>query len=404
MTPYGKFKKVVRALPRYVKFVQGTPEAFEKLLHKDNDTLYVIFEEDEANATLYLGSKIVAKSDTDIKNNAIAISFLSELKDVQLSGIMLHDSVLVYDSDTQSWTDKNFNDLIFSGATHTSAGSSGLVPAPQSEEETKFLSGDGTWKAIELPEVKEYNASNIYFNTDLITNYDIGNVQLKNKDSVVIAAAGKSLVEVFGMLFGGEKTIEDDTIIAQPLDPYSYFTNYTDAEQAADEAATAGSLNTHYYYGQTLTVANNASARLYIIQPDASLAQVAVLQDIPTPIDTYSKVEIDNRIAAATHLKRKMINTVEEIGLYAENNADAQEYIYMVPTGLTLADNRYDEYMIISVIDEDGVEIQAIERVGTWEVDLSDYAKAFEITALTNKIAELENRIGALEAVIQGQT
>jgi hypothetical protein len=29
----------------------------------------------------------------------------------------------------------------------------------------------------------------------------------------------------------------------------------------------------------------------------------------------------------------------------------------MVPTGFTLADNRYDEYMIIPVVDEDGVEI-----------------------------------------------
>ena len=317
---------------------------------------------------------------------------------------MLHDSVLVYDSITQSWTDKNINDLVFEGATDISDGSCGLVPAPLSEEKEKFLSGDGKWKAIELPEIKEYDASNIYFTTNLTTNYDIGNIQLKNKDSAVIAAAGKSLVELFDMLFGGEQIVKNDVIIAQPIDPYGYFTNYADAELAANEAAAAGSLNTHHYYGQTLTVANNNSARLYIIQPDATLAQVAILQDIPVPIDTYSKIEIDNKIAAATHLKRKMINTVEEINTYAENNPDAKEYIYMVPTGLTLADNRYDEYMIIPVIDEDGIEIQAIEKVGTWEVDLSDYAKTSEITTLTNKITDLENRIATLEAIIQGQT
>ena len=103
------------------------------------------------------------------------------------------------------------------------------------------------------------------------------------------------LVEVFDMLFGGEQIVKNDAIIAQPTDPYGYFTNYADAELAANEAAAAGSLNTHNYYGQTLTVVNNNSARLYIIQPDATLAQVAILQDIPVPIDTYSKIEIDNR-------------------------------------------------------------------------------------------------------------
>ena len=60
--------------------------------------------------------------------------------------------------------------------------------------------------------------------------------------------------------------------------------------------------------------------------------------------------------------------------------------------------------MIIPVIDEDGIEIQAIERVGTWEVDLSDYSKVSDILALQTQISELEKRIAFLENSTYGQT
>ena len=37
-------------------------------------------------------------------------------------------------------------DNIFVGATSAAPGSKGLVPVPQAGDDTKFLSGDGTWK------------------------------------------------------------------------------------------------------------------------------------------------------------------------------------------------------------------------------------------------------------------
>ena len=36
-------------MAKYVKFLRGSPEAFAKLKHKDSDTLYFIYEEDEAD-------------------------------------------------------------------------------------------------------------------------------------------------------------------------------------------------------------------------------------------------------------------------------------------------------------------------------------------------------------------
>lgn len=36
----------------------------------------------------------------------------------------------------------------FTGATSSTAGAHGLVPAPASGDDTKFLAGDGTWAAL----------------------------------------------------------------------------------------------------------------------------------------------------------------------------------------------------------------------------------------------------------------
>lgn len=77
---------------------------------------------------------------------------------------------------------------------------------------------------------------------------------------------------------------------------------------------------------------------------------------------------ISTAIAGADHLQRKVVTNVGEINVNAE---DADRYIYMVPKAGESGDS-YDEYMVIS---------GALESVGDWKVDLSDYAKTAEVTA-----------------------
>lgn len=211
---------------------------------------------------------------------------------------------------------------------------------------------------------------------------------------------------------------------AFPLDARSYFESYDAAVAAALAAVEAGSTDGTYYFGQTVVVVENQVAKLYLIQPDHSLAPVtgsggstqievdsnqfefvngkltikgfgeAKENQIPSvdangnliwvdPIDAYTKIETDNKIkeavANAAHLKRKIVNTVEEIDLNAE---DAEQYIYMVPNGLTENDDKYDEYMVVTVAD-----VRFVEKVGSWAVDLSDYAKK---TDLDNKVDKVE--------------
>jgi hypothetical protein len=91
---------------------------------------------------------------------------------------------------------------------------------------------------------------------------------------------------------------------AFPLDARSYFESYAAAAAAAATAEPAGSTNTVYYFGQTIAVVEEGKATLYTIQPDKTLSTIG---------DTYTKVEIDAKIAAAGHLKRKIVKDIAEI-------------------------------------------------------------------------------------------
>lgn len=73
--------------------------------------------------------------------------------------------------------------------------------------------------------------------------------------------------------------------------------------------------------------------------------------------------QVAAQVAAADHLTRKKVASLDAIDL---ESADAAQYIYMVPKEDSGDGDKYDEYMVL-----DG----ALEPVGNWAVDLSDYQK-----------------------------
>lgn len=72
------------------------------------------------------------------------------------------------------------------------------------------------------------------------------------------------------------------------------------------------------------------------------------------------------------------------------------QYIYMVPSGLLDDDNKYYEYIVveIDIHDEETNEVtkaKKIEKVGSWEVNLSEYAKKTEVNnALNLKVDKVD--------------
>lgn len=110
----------------------------------------------------------------------------------------------------------------------------------------------------------------------------------------------------------------------------------------------------------------------------------AELETKANAADVYTRAETDSAIstaiADADHLKRVTVNSVEEINVEA---ADADQYIYMVAKENGTAGDYYEEYM---------VSAGAVEKVGNWKVDLSEYAKTTYVnTELGKKVDAVED-------------
>ena len=124
-----------------------------------------------------------------------------------------------------------------------------------------------------------------------------------------------------------------------------------------------------------------------------AIADKAVDITVPTKVSDLSNdskfqtdAEVAAAIAAADHMKRKIVNSTADIDLTAE---DASQYIYMVKKTSTKTGDKYDEYMVL-----DG----ALEKVGDWEVDLSNYVqkdgdKVLSTNDFTNELLEKLNGI-----------
>ena len=140
----------------YVKFLRGTPAAFEKLSIKDKDTLYFISEPGAKNGLLYLGDKIIAGSSS---TGSISNLSIADLKDVIIDNTGLTDgSILMYDWVKKAWVNKTLDEVVvdvMQGASSTKAGAAGLVPAPKVGEQNKFLRGDGTWAEAGLTDAEK---------------------------------------------------------------------------------------------------------------------------------------------------------------------------------------------------------------------------------------------------------
>lgn len=134
------------ALPGYVKFLRGTKTAFDKIITKDNDTLYFIYDsEDQTKGSLYLGDKLIGGGN----GSATAVTDINDLADVLISNVQ-DKQILAYDASTKKWVNKTPEEIqveVMTGATADVAGTSGLVPAPAAGAQDKFLRGDGAWAA-----------------------------------------------------------------------------------------------------------------------------------------------------------------------------------------------------------------------------------------------------------------
>lgn len=132
------------ALSGYVKFLRGTKAAFDKIVTKDKDTLYFIYDsDDQTKGSLYLGNKLIGGGN----GSTTTVTDINDLANVLISNVQ-DKQILVYDASAEKWVNKTPEEIqVMTRATADAAGTSGLVPAPAAGEQDKYLRGDGTWAA-----------------------------------------------------------------------------------------------------------------------------------------------------------------------------------------------------------------------------------------------------------------
>lgn len=99
------------------------------------------------------------------------------------------------------------------------------------------------------------------------------------------------------------------------------------------------------------------NAENVVVSDGESLADK--LAALPTEMRTIA-AEV---LASSGKLERKIVDSLEDI---KPGDDGADKYIYMVPRSGGKNGNQYDEYMVIG---------GAVEKVGDWEVDLSNYVQ-----------------------------
>lgn len=327
----------------YVKFFRGTPNAFEKLAVKNNDTLYFISETDEAKGSLYLGSKLISGN----------VSSINDLEDVLVNDLLTKDQILAYDDEQEKWVNKSALDVIglMIGATETAQGGIGLVPAPGIGQNDLFLRGDGVWAAPE---------SSVQLKTD-------------NKSISTLADGQTISLKNFGVQYYKYVAATDNEAAHYELQIVDS-NNPWKANLEPKVVEEDGELVLGWFEPNPTTIDGVQDEIIELNNQIVSInSNINAINENLTNV--YNKKEtqdyVASEIAKVNHLTRKTFATIEEANAFILTEEHPENYIYMILASSDFwgENNKYDEYMYI-----DG----KLEKVGAWETDLSDYVKKQE--------------------------
>lgn len=203
----------------------------------------------------------------------------------------------------------------------------------------------------------------------------------------------RAKVHVIADGWGTQVTITNETTIQQVIDEVNnntmgpqryYFDRYTGRIEARDKDTgarldtviedSAGTTCNPVQVPDYYTRGKNAVFTDIVINGDpAPVVGKQVRISVPTSVSQLennsnfqTKAQVAATVAAASHLKRKKVASVDDIDPAA---ADADQYIYMVAKAGGKNGDKYDEYMVL-----DG----EVEKVGDWAVDLSGFQEAEE--------------------------
>ena len=361
----------------YVRFYRGSPEAYANVI-KNNDTLYFVYGSDSDKGSLYLGDRLISGNVSNITDLEDLI--ITELQDKQ---------ILQYDIAQSAWVNKSIREAIgiMTGAREDAQGSIGLVPMPGIGEQNLFLRGDGVWASPGASSPTDNKSITTIDN--VLTLKDFGVKYYK-----YVEATGSEKTGDFVPAHYEAQVVDDTHPWIEGLEPkvvndngnlvIGWFESNLELSKKVEKLTLK--------VDEVNILANDNKEQ--IIKLNGSVNNIADLLNGKVDADNvYTKAEIDTKILEAGHLTRKSFNTLDEAKVFAESITNPEAYIYMVASNASET-NKYVEYLYVE---------GALEQIGSWETDLSDYATKEEVNTLSTSIGNISSRVENLEEFMNSE-
>lgn len=376
----------------YVRFQRGSLAAYQALTNPDKDTLYFIYDKEGSSVgSLYMGDKLISGGDTNFTSAS-----LDELADVIVAGAETH-SFLIKDGD--NWVAKTPNEVALLIQEYIDLPSNliGDNLSVEINEDVIQLKNFGKGYYKYIPAVKDevtgeitVDASYEYIEDDFVegleprvTLNDKGILELawyepSKEDIDNINTEIESIVDNLESVSNDLKEVSDNIeSVANDLKEVSDDVSLLDESVNGENGLKSQIEELANEIGAPADDAGNEATGLYaeIERIDEELVTKADADAVYTKEETNTAIEtaIGAAIADADHLKREIVDALPDV-----EKADANT-IYMVPSGLLEDDNKYYEWILINNV---------FEQVGSWEVDLKDYAKAADLEDLAEVVKE----------------
>lgn len=367
---------------KYVKFLRGTPTAYRNLSIKDKDTLYFVKEEDALKGELYIGEVLVSGSADDEE----IVHYLNDLTDVDTAGTVTN-SILGFNGEV--WVPMDVNTLVkisvMTGATETTIGTQGLVPAPRVGDEKKFLKGDGTWADVPKDETLMQRVETIetQVNGDSGLNKqvaDISETLNKKANSADVYTKGEVDINIANAIAA------IDHLQRKIVDSYEDIEEYVNTHDDA----------THYIFMvptiYNYTSESNKYDEYIILEHNGKLTIESVGSWSVDLDDYYTKDEIDSQLKEKVDVEYFTIETVDD-----EGNVIQEQ----VP-GTLLAPADKDKLDVITVNENGETTVKAtnVEDLETWIAENRDIDGLYS-TAEKQKVNDALSSLDSLTKTVE---
>ena len=344
----------------FVKFSRGLKSIYQNLAHKDNDTLYLVYDtNDSETGSLYLGNKLISSV-----SNSSSLS-LNDLTDVAITGNLEDGMLLHYNQSTGQgkWEAISLSELLED------------IPSTGLRDNISIVN---SLNNIQNPQEKDIAVvnNNVYIRNnnawEQLTDSNLA-TRISNLENQ-IGTSGDSGEEPTGLY---KKIVDLKEEILESIGDLSHLTyqivnNLQDIDVTAEEAAT-----TIYLVPKNDNQENDGYDEYFVI--NGNLEKIGTLADLD--LSNYARLD-DNRFLSAEQIKKVNAITLDEddnIIIQAAQVSDLTDVIRENQLIKSVAG-------VFNITDEGELQLKAVPSI-----DLSDYVTYDYFESTVGDINALQN-------------